>query len=233
MRAKPRRLPWARSFHACFIPIGADVLTDPNPVPERGGIYAWYFGDLPPGIAWGGCHVFDGRTLLYVGISPKAAPMNGAPASRQTLRKRLRTHYCGNAAGSTLRLTLGCLLGSRLDLALRRVGSGGRYTFTNPGEGVLDEWMAQHAFVTWAAHDQSWLIEHQALKSGLVLPLNIQGNPRDDLAKFISSIRRECRLRAETMSVIADSGGSRRQQNGPGSSGKRTPRPRSRTAPQV
>ncbi|WP_394816236.1 GIY-YIG nuclease family protein [Streptomyces mooreae] len=42
--------------------------------------------------------------------------------STQNLRKRVRYHYRGNAAGSTLRLTLGCLLG----LELRRVGSGKR-----------------------------------------------------------------------------------------------------------
>ncbi|WP_386143941.1 GIY-YIG nuclease family protein [Streptomyces yanii] len=42
--------------------------------------------------------------------------------STQNLRTRVRYHYRGNAAGSTLRLTLGCLLG----LELRRVGSGKR-----------------------------------------------------------------------------------------------------------
>ncbi|MFF8174696.1 GIY-YIG nuclease family protein [Streptomyces chartreusis] len=45
--------------------------------------------------------------------------------STQNLRKRVRHHYRGNAAGSTLRLTLGCLLG----LELRRVGGGKRMTF--------------------------------------------------------------------------------------------------------
>ncbi|MEU1194017.1 GIY-YIG nuclease family protein [Streptomyces sp. NPDC005859] len=48
--------------------------------------------------------------------------------STQNLRKRVRYHYRGNAAGSTLRLTLGCLLG----LDLRRVGSGKRTRRTSP-----------------------------------------------------------------------------------------------------
>jgi hypothetical protein len=48
--------------------------------------------------------------------------------SRQSLRTRIRYHFRGNAAGSTLRLSLGCLLG----LALRRVGSGARMTYRSP-----------------------------------------------------------------------------------------------------
>ncbi|WP_374939609.1 GIY-YIG nuclease family protein [Streptomyces sp. UH6] len=51
------------------------------------------------------------------------------PTSTQNLRKRVRYHCRGNAAGSTLRLTLGCLPG----LELRRVGSGKRMTFGKAG----------------------------------------------------------------------------------------------------
>jgi hypothetical protein len=87
---------------------------------------------------------WDGCTLLYGGIAPKAPPANGRPASRQTLRKRIRYHYTGNAAGSTLRLTLGCLLAERLGMQLRRVGSHRRLTFA-AGEGKLSAWMADHA----------------------------------------------------------------------------------------
>src|SRR5258706_10737172 len=60
----------------------------------------------------------------------------------------LRTHYYGNAAGSTLRRTLGCLLSAQLGIQLRRVESGGRDTFTDPGGQVLGGWIGQHAFVT-------------------------------------------------------------------------------------
>ncbi|WP_435241792.1 GIY-YIG nuclease family protein [Streptomyces cucumeris] len=45
-------------------------------------------------------------------------------ASTQNLKKRVRHHYGGNAAGSTIRLTIGCLLG----LELRRVDSRSRGT---------------------------------------------------------------------------------------------------------
>ena len=45
-------------------------------------------------------------------------------------------HYRGNAEGSTLRLTLGCLLSVELDTVLRRVRSGKRTTF-GPQEARL------------------------------------------------------------------------------------------------
>jgi hypothetical protein len=67
--------------------------------------------------------------LLHARISPRQPPRNGSPSSQQTLRQRLRTHYAGNAEGSTLRKTVGYLLAGELDIQLRRVGSGTRKTF--------------------------------------------------------------------------------------------------------
>ncbi|MFF0831608.1 GIY-YIG nuclease family protein [Streptomyces sp. NPDC003344] len=63
--------------------------------------------------------------------------------STQNLRKRVRHHYQGNATGSTLRLSLGCLLG----FELRRAGSGKRMTFGKAGEATLSQWMADDARV--------------------------------------------------------------------------------------
>jgi hypothetical protein len=189
----------------------SEVLARPAPTPKTPGVYAWYFDQIPNGIDTMGCHQLGGRALLYVGISPKEPPMNGTLPSRQSLRTRIRTHYSGNAAGSTLRLTLGCLLADQLGIALRRVGSGGRYTFTNPGERVLDNWIAQHAHVTWVATERPWEVERLFLESGIVLPLNIRGNPRQDLAKPLSAIRSAARRRADELPVVEDSGGRRRQ----------------------
>lgn len=188
----------------------AEVLTRPSPVPQSPGVYAWYFSELPTGIDGAGCHHVEGLTLLYVGISPKAPPENGRLPSQQTLRTRLRTHFGGNAEGSTLRLTLGCLLAERLGIALRRVGSGRRYTFTNPGECALDTWMARHAFVTWTEHQSPWTPEHELLGSGLVLPLNIHGNPREDLRCYLSAVRARAKRAAEELPILPDSGGPRR-----------------------
>ena len=71
-----------------------------------------------------GCHHVDGFTLLYTGISPKQPPRNGRPARKGQLRQRIVTHYAGNAEGSTLRKTLGCLLAGELGIQLRRVRVG-------------------------------------------------------------------------------------------------------------
>lgn len=188
----------------------SDVLATPSPAPATAGLYAWWFRQLPPGIDAVGCQCVDGLTLLYVGISPKEPPTNGRAPSRSTLRQRLRTHYSGNAAGSTLRLTLGCLLAGELGISLRRVGSGGRFTFTNPGEQALDGWMAANAFVAWLPMDRPWKAERQLLASGLVLPLNIRDNPSAAHASYLSSVRAKARLSAVELPVLADSGGPRR-----------------------
>ena len=98
-----------------------------------------------------------GLALLYVGISPKPPSAVGTP-SRQTLRSRLRYHFRGNAEGSTLRLSLGCLLSQSLGIELRRVGSGRRMTF-GAGERVLSDWLERNARVAWLACDEPWRIE--------------------------------------------------------------------------
>ena len=188
----------------------ADVLARPCPVPQSPGVYAWFFATVPPGVDAAGCHQVDGLTLLYVGISPKEPPTNGRAPSRSTLRHRLRTHYAGNAEGSTLRKTLGCLLGPDLGIALRRVGSGTRYTFTNPGEQALDAWMQENALVGWLETDRPWELERSILQSGLPLPLNVRDNPSVLHTSVITSIRRAAVRDADGLPIIADGGGPRR-----------------------
>ena len=108
-----------RLLHPDRLYTALDVAGRPCPVPARPGVYAWYFTEPLPYVATSACHRAAGQLLLYVGISPKAPPLNGRSPSKSTLRQRIRTHYFGNAEGSTLRRTLGCLL----DIQLRRVGA--------------------------------------------------------------------------------------------------------------
>lgn len=193
---------------------GDEVTARPSAVPASPGVYAWYFSDVPPMIDGSGCHRWQERVLLYVGISPKAPPLNGRAPSRSTLRRRLRTHYAGNAEGSTLRRTLGCLLSSRLGIELRRVGGGNRYTFTNPGEQVLDRWMRQHAFVTWIQVEHPHSVEREILASGIRLPLNIDGNPCRGDVVALSQVRLNARTQADQLAIVVDSGGPRRRIRG-------------------
>jgi hypothetical protein len=186
------------------------VLSRPSPVPSEPGVYAWYFKQAPAQIDTTGCYSIDGMTLLYVGISPKEPPSNGRPPSRSTLRKRLQTHFRGNAEGSTLRKTLGCLLAAETGFPLRRVGSGTRQTFTNPGERALDIWMGENAFVTWFACDRPWELEQEILSSGIPLPLNIQDNPCQAHTALVRSVRRNAVAAALELPIVADNGGPRR-----------------------
>jgi len=112
----------------------------------------------------------------------------------------------GSAAGFTLRLTLGCLLSEELGIHLRRVGSGGRYTFTNLGEQRLDAWMGYHAKVVWIDDERLWEREARMLARGLRLPLNIAGNSHASVA-VLSALRREMRQAASLLPILSDSGG--------------------------
>jgi len=92
---------------------------------------------------------FEGKTLLYIGVAPDK---QYKPDTRQTLRSRIKRHYQGDAKGSTLRRTLGVLLEPQSGFPLRRVGSGNRITLTPAGEGYLNQWMEENAFVVWDAY---------------------------------------------------------------------------------
>lgn len=189
---------------------GVEAAARADGAPRAAGIYAWYFDRIPAVMDASECHRIDRWTMLYCGISPKKPPLNGGPPSRSHVHQRLRTHFGGNAAGSTLRLTLGCLLEAEIGTILRRVGTTGRLTFTNPGEQLLDAWLNKHARVVWAKHPAPWEPEAKLLASGLPLPLNIEGNPCAAFTGPLSALRSAAKRRAEALPLIADSGGPRR-----------------------
>lgn len=179
----------------------AEVLARPSPVPAEPGVYAWYFSSVPAVVPLDGCLRAEGGVLLYVGISPKRPPANGSPASRQTLRNRVRYHYRGNAAGSTLRLTLGSLLADHLGIGLRRVGSRGtRLTFSD-GEARLDQWMAEHARVCWVVDPQPWVAESTLIED-VVLPLNLDQNAHSSFRPELAHLRALQRKRAQELPVL-------------------------------
>ena len=177
----------------------SEVLNRPCPVPREGGLYAWYFRRMPPGVPATGCHRVRDATLLYVGISPKRPPMDGSPPSRQRLLTRIPYHFRGNAEGSTLRRSLGCLLAESLGIELRRVGSGRRHTFAD-GEIRLSEWMGENALVCWLPAQEPWLLESQLIAE-LSLPLNLSGNQDHPFHQELSAARKHQRLRADELPV--------------------------------
>lgn len=192
----------------------AETAAQVNGAPKKLGIYAWYFDTIPPGINASACHTVNGWSLLYTGISPKRPPTNGRVPSKSHIHQRLRTHFAGNASGSTLRLTLGCLLEQEIGTILRRVGTRERFTFTNPGERFLDGWMFTHARIVWAEHSAPWEPEEMLLASGLPLPLNIDGNPCVASIAPLKALRSAAKRRAEALPLFSDSGGPRRSNSG-------------------
>ena len=176
-----------------------EVLATRSPVPKEPGVYAWYFRSVPPGVPTEGCVQHGSHILLYVGIAPKAPPRNGAKPSTQRLFHRIRYHYRGNAEGSTLRLTLGCLLSEELGLVLRRVGSGKRFTFSD-GENRLSDWMGKNAFVAWSVDPEPWTLEKDLI-ARLSLPLNLDQNTTHPFHRRLSALRRKAKQQARSLPV--------------------------------
>ncbi|MGW5126854.1 GIY-YIG nuclease family protein [Streptomyces sp. NPDC004069] len=137
----------------------------------------------------------DAGRLLYVGIAPRHMANR---TSTQNLRKRARYHFRGNAYGSTLRLTIGCLLG----LELRRVGSGKRMTFGMAGETTLSQRMAENARVCWVEHGEPWVLESELI-SQLDLPLNLDQNRHNAFHSRLKGLRAEARQRARELPISA------------------------------
>ncbi len=176
-----------------------EVLVRNGPIPQASGVYAWYFKETPSNVPVENCVVANGFHLLYVGLSPSKPPRQGKP-SNHNIRKRIKQHYRGNAEGSTLRLTLGCLLSDTLGIELRRVGSGKRMTFSD-GEASLSEWMNENAFVTWVVHDEPWKLEDYAIKY-LSLPLNLRDNEKHPFHRTLTSLRRDAKRIARGRSIL-------------------------------
>ena len=181
-----------------------EVVQRPSPVPAVPGVYGWWFNRLPAPIDIAGCHQLGDFVLLYTGISPKQPPTNGRAPSRGQLRQRIRTHYSGNAEGSTLRKTLGCLLSTELGIQLRRVGSGNRRTFVD-GELQLSAWMSDHALVSFVRHERPWELEHELIRK-LDLPLNLEGNAHNAFHPELTRIRKLAVAAANAQPVLPNLG---------------------------
>ena len=177
-----------------------DIMSRPSPVPKRGGVYFWYFNQIPPEVTSNECKIRDGKTLLYVGISPSPPPRNGKPPSKQNLNTRIRYHLNGNAEGSTLRLSLGVLLSNILDIQLRRVGSGKRMTF-HEGEKKLNDWLDRNAFIGWKEHENPWEVEEECIQN-LSLPLNLEGNAHHPFQSILKALRKSAKARAKDLEIV-------------------------------
>jgi hypothetical protein len=179
----------------------AEIAEKPCPIPRSPGAYAWFFREVPPNVPTAGCVQWRELTLLYVGISPKK-PTLGKMRSEGHLQSRICYHMGNtgreNAEGSTLRMTLGCLLSGTLGIRLNRPGN--RFTF-GPGEAVLSEWIGRNAFVAWVLYPEPWLIEELAIAT-LDLPLNLMGNGRHPFCRTLKNVRSRAKAAARTSATV-------------------------------
>ena len=160
-----------------------------HPFTKKKGVYAWYFKKTPhPNISLDSCHSItcQGQQyhLLYVGIAPHS------DTSKQTLRKRIQTHYKRNIYGSTLRRSLASLLKNELSLSTYRSGKRNRTKLYGDGEKKLSEWMCKNAYITWSYVEQPWLYEKEIIES-LYLPINLQYNQDGPFYNTLSKKRQE------------------------------------------
>lgn len=68
-----------------------ELRRDPSQIPKLGGVYSWWFSEIPPNVPVEGTLRMGGYTLLYVGIAPRKPSSDGA-RSLGTLRSRLMNH---------------------------------------------------------------------------------------------------------------------------------------------
>lgn len=176
-------------------------------IPPVPGIYGWYFDHPPSGVPVSGCHRLHDHTLLYVGISPREPKSVAARSSEGHLRKRISSHLRGNASSSTLRLSLGALLGKQTGIRLRRIGPTERFHFLHPDEQALDAWLAAHGRVVWTPAERPWDLERRLLAT-LPLPLNLKGNEHP-FVPILSGLRDAARDDARALPVALDKGGPR------------------------
>ncbi len=175
----------AAHFRSATAPLWrpSDALARGSALPGAPGLYAWYFDALPALVPTAGCVRIDGFTLAYVGIAPSIE------RSTQTLRRRLRSHAYKDASRSTVRLTIGALLG----LPPHRTPSD-RVTF-GTAEATLTDWLETHARVRWVATPEPWRHEADVI-ARLSLPLNLQHNERHPFHATLGALRRGVRAGA-------------------------------------
>jgi len=111
-----------------------------------------------------------------------------------SLNERIKNqHTNGNAEGSTLRFSLGCLLEDKLKIQLCQVEPK---RFDN--EEKLTNWINENALIVWTLDDKPWLKEVDFIKKTSP-PLNIQHNRQHPFCPSLIRIRAEARERAKSL----------------------------------
>lgn len=163
-----------------------------HPPPRRPGVYGWYFDELPPYVTKDGCvPIKTGRWplrtkwhLLYIG---KAEYLRD-----RIVKHHIKGRHYPKGTMSSLRLSLGCLLSSKLGLNLNYPPE----TFGKKEE-KFNAWLKDHARITWIEVETEKLkaVETAAIKR-YTLPLN-HDDKQHPLKEPLSKLRSEFRIIAK------------------------------------
>lgn len=127
-------------------------------------------------------HLFRGQKVIYTGITSKG------------LRHRIGNQHLGTNAGrSTLRLSIGCLLGYTLIPRDKSNPYNGMVRFNNQGEELLRQWMINNLLFYYLPNQSPHDLEIELIQS-LNPPLNLQSNYNpinQDFRLLLKSLRRE------------------------------------------
>ncbi len=160
-------------------------------IPERPGVYAWYFDNQFCDYLTQRDHGFlkidiDSICyrhwyLLYVGIAGKK--------KGRTLRDRIYTeHLTQNSKGSTLRQSLAALLWKEIDLDASQQLKGEKERMK------LNNWIFRHAMVAWTETTNPEDVENLILHEfGHFLPLNVENNKKNPHIKKLKQLRESWR----------------------------------------
>lgn len=158
-------------------------------VPDRPGVYAWYFSHYFQKLFSDKLSVFstlhkveDSQiankqwTLFYVGIAGKNQD--------RTLRDRIHNeHLKQNSEGSTLRQSLSAMLWEEIGL------NPEKQLKTQEEKDILNQWMYDNARVTWIESDAPESIENILLEHyGQYLPMNIEKNNSSAIKPVIDEL---------------------------------------------
>jgi hypothetical protein len=168
-----------------------DLYYEKQLIPERPGVYAWYFDTH-----FGNYFTHNNESfirvdfdsvsskkwfMLYIGI---AGQKNG-----RTLRDRIHgDHLNQNSEGSTLRQSLAALLWRDIDLDASKQLNGGNEKIK------LNNWIFRHAKVAWTETNEPEVVENLMLHEfGHLLPLNIDDNKKNPHRKTLKQLRKSWR----------------------------------------
>lgn len=125
---------------------------------------------------------FEGYRVLYTGIAGREN------TQRNSLRKRCyRDHFASNdSSGSTLRTSLGVLLGFKL---ISRKSDTRKIKFSEIDEKELTNWMKQSLIIYFAEVENPW-VYYEKLIDMFNPPLNINKNNNPINIEFREKLKR-------------------------------------------